>query len=154
MFEFLEAERTLFMHYVAAHFGYEGAMIFKNLLIFTAGVAFAFILATLVGARIILNIYFDKRAKGAALVRVNDKSEKGYTLYAYPRNMKQIIQTYCTYLVWWFRGKRCDITFSDERIGCILLRVFITLSILLFIIGVWFAVQVFPSVPTPFTPVQ
>jgi hypothetical protein len=135
------------MHFIATHFGYEGAMIFKNLLIFTAGAAFAFILATLVGARIILNVYFDKRAKGAALIRVNDNSEKGFTLYAYPRNMKQIIQTYCTYIVWWVRGRGCTVTFTDEKIGRTLVRFFVVLATILFVTGFWFAVQVFPSKP-------
>lgn len=147
MLSFLEVQRMQFMEFAASQLGYEGAMVLKNLIIFASGSAFAFIFATLLGARIMMSITCDKRAKGAALIRVNDNSPKGYTLYAHPRNMRQFIQTYCTYIVWTIRGRRDHVTFTDEKIGCRLLFVFTTLSVILFTIGVWFAVQIFPSIP-------
>ncbi|WP_153064500.1 hypothetical protein [Bacillus thuringiensis] len=90
----------------------------------------------------------DERVEGATLVRFEtDKDKRGYVLYANPKTVRDYLHTYFTYVGWKLRGKQSRISFKDEKLGRIIYWGIIISCAILALLGVRYALRVYPSLP-------
>lgn len=88
----------------------------------------------------------DERVEGATLVRF-ETDKRGYVLYANPKTVRDYLHTYFTYVGWKLRGKQSRISFKDEKLGRIIYWGIIISCAILALLGVRYALRVYPSLP-------